>query len=254
MSRSQDWTTRCMHEMRYHSTACFLTLTYNDANLPDNYSINREHLTLFLKRVRKRMGAFRFFGCGEYGDINLRPHYHLLMFGHDFAEDRTLWRQTKTGYLTYRSPRLESLWTMGHSEIGSVTSESAGYVARYCIKKVNGEAAADHYTRMHPITGEVCTVSPEFLAFSNKPGLGRKWVEEFKGDIYPSDFIILDGKKRPVPRYYKKQLTEKEELRVSANRKRAALAHRHNNTDERLDTREQVMQERLDRLKRESDQ
>jgi len=36
---------------------------------------------------------------------------------------------------------------MGHCEIGALTFESAAYVARYIMKKVNGDLAAEHYKR-----------------------------------------------------------------------------------------------------------
>ena len=48
-------------------------------------------------------------------------------FGLDF-EDKKLW-SVRDGYRVYKSDQLEKLWPFGMSEIGSVTPESAGYVA-----------------------------------------------------------------------------------------------------------------------------
>ena len=55
----------------------------------------------------------------------------------------------------YRSPRLEKLWTLGNCEIGELTFESAAYVARYIMKKINGPMAKEHYKRYDPTTGEI---------------------------------------------------------------------------------------------------
>ncbi|AXH73209.1 MAG: replication initiator protein [Microviridae sp.] len=254
LERSQSWATRLRHEAQYHEATSFLTLTYDDAHLPDDYSVSTRELQLFNKRLRKAIGPFRFFACGEYGEKNLRPHYHMILFGHDFALTRTPWRKTASGFITYRSHLLEKLWTLGHSEIGTVTTASAGYVARYCLKKVGGDLAKEHYSRVHPITGQIVQVAPEFITMSNKPGIGSAWIEEFKSDVYPSDFVTLDGAKRPVPRYYAKRLTEMEQQLLKHERKMEAAKHAANNSDARLDTREQVQQSRLDRLTRELDE
>lgn len=248
LDRASNWATRIRHEASCHQVSSFLTLTYDNDHLPDDYSVSVRELQLFNKRMRKAMGSFRFFACGEYGDEGLRPHYHMILFGHDFSGDRQLWRQTSTGFLTYRSARLETLWTAGHAEIGSVTTESAGYVARYCLKKINGQQAEEHYQRLHPLTGEIVTVRPEFITHST--GIGREWIKKYKGDVFPSDYIILDGKKRPVPRYYKNKFAEAEQERVLLKRIAAARPHKANNTPERLAVREELQQIRAARLKR----
>lgn len=254
MERSQSWATRIRHEAGYHDATCFLTLTYSDAHLPDDYSVSVRELQLFNKRLRKAIGPYRFFACGEYGEKGLRPHYHMILFGHDFATTRKPWRTTKSGFITYRSELLEKIWTLGHSEIGTVTTASAGYVARYCLKKVSGEPAAQHYTRTHPLTGELVQVKPEFITMSTKPGIGRAWIDEYKSDVYPSDFVVLDGEKRAVPRYYLKQLDDQHQEEIKLERIQSARPHKPNNTPERLAIREEVQELRAARLTRELDE
>ena len=34
LERSRQWAIRCVHEASLHKHNCFITLTYNDANLP----------------------------------------------------------------------------------------------------------------------------------------------------------------------------------------------------------------------------
>lgn len=254
MSRADEWATRLYHEQQTHGTSSFLTLTFNDEHLPDTYSVSVRDLQLFMKRLRKHLGhgRVRYFGCGEYGDQGGRPHYHLIVYGFDFP-DRVPWRKTPTGHITYRSATLEKLWPYGHAEIGSVTTESLGYVARYVLKKVNGEAAEEHYKRVHPFTGQLVTVQKEFIVMSTRPGIGAAWYQRFKGDAFPSDFVVVNGKKKPIPRYYTKQLkaeSERSHLRVTAKRKQRAFRHAENNTPERLATRQEVQELRVQRLKR----
>lgn len=240
---------RLAHEAQMHTDKSFLTLTFSDDHLPEDYSVNTRDLQLFLKRYRKWLGhsGLRYFACGEYGDRNLRPHYHLAIFGHEFR-DLVPWRQTKTGFVTYRSAQLETLWPFGHAEIGSLTPQSAGYIARYITKKITGDRAAEHYARIHPITGELCQVTPEFLVMSK--GIGQQWFDRFQSDAFPSDFVIVDGKKRPVPRYYTKKLAEKEAAQIKLKRKGKAALHAANNTDRRLLVREESLSLKLSRLER----
>lgn len=253
MDRSRDWATRIWHEASCHQANSFLTLTYSDDHLPDDYSVSVVEMQKFMKRLRKKLGfRVRFFGCGEYGDENLRPHYHAIIFGHDFPEKR-LWRKLPSGHYSYRSEVLDTLWTKGHAEIGTVTLESAGYVARYIMKKVNGHQAAEHYWRKHPITGCEAQVRPEFICMSSRPGIGRQWYDRFSGDCFPSDFVVVDGQKRPIPRYYTKQLRKASEDQywdVKTKRGERADAHADNNTPERLAIREESQALRAARLKR----
>jgi hypothetical protein len=255
MDRALDWSTRITHEAMLHYNNCFLTLTYSDEHLPADYSVSVRTMQLFMKRFRKYMGECRFFACGEYGDGNLRPHYHVIIFGIDF-DDKYPWRKTGSGHLVYRSPSLEKIWTLGHSEIGTVTEKSAGYVARYCLKKVNGDPAEDHYKRVHPVTGEIVSVAPEFINMSRKPGLGGAWYDAFRCDAFPSDFVVIDGKKRPVPEYYIRKL-ERDDPAMYADvreaRREKARAHAENNTPERLRVREECHKLKLRRLRRELD-
>lgn len=249
LDRSQDWSTRLYHEAQLHEESSFLTLTFRDEDLPWDRSVSVRDVQLFMKRLRKAVGRVRFFACGEYGEANQRPHYHILIFGYDFP-DKVPWRLSPSGYPLYRSPMLEKLWPFGHCEIGEVTKQSAGYVARYCIKKVTGERARDHYTSVNPDTGEVAYLTPEFLVMSTKPGIGAGWYEKYSSDAFPSDFVTIDGSKVPVPRYYTKKLAEKELNQVKLKRLQRSIKHKSNNTPDRLAVREEIQVRRADLLKR----
>ena len=137
LERSRQWAVRCAHEASLYERNCMLNLTYNDANLPSDGSLDYRHFQLFMKRLRKRYGAkIRFYMCGEYGDTTHRPHYHALLFNFDF-DDKSYWRKSPTGYKLYWSKQLEELWTYGNSEIGAVFSERGLYRA-LCDEEADG--------------------------------------------------------------------------------------------------------------------
>lgn len=250
VDRSRQWAMRCLHEAKMHDQNCFVTLTYDDQSVPIDYSVKIRDWQLFMKRLRKRIGhnRVRFFAAGEYGDRLLRPHYHALLFGYDFP-DKVLYT-TRRKLEVYRSPLLAEVWPYGLHEIGSVTFQSAAYTARYCIKKVGGSAADEHYNRVSPVDGRCYRVSPEFAVMSRRPGIGTSWFERFKTDAFPSDYLIVDGKKVKPPKFYLDKLEEEEAKPVKRERKAFAVANRDNNTKERLAVREEVQSLRAKRLNR----
>lgn len=218
---SRQWAVRCLHESKLYNDNCFLTLTYNNENLPKDLSVSLEELQKFLKRFRRKIepNKIRYFGCGEYGEKqakkyggNLgRPHYHLCVFGFDFPDKKLLkagevrrWRSRffkGNNSDLYISESLQEMWKKGFHTIGEVTFNSAGYVARYVTKKLKltptqikrtGKTLDDHYQGREP----------EFAIMSKRPGLGAKWIEKYWNSIYPRDFIMLNGHKHKPGRYY----------------------------------------------------
>ena len=235
-----------------HEANSFVTLTYDPKHLPHDGGLQKDHHQKFLKRLRKEYGTVRYFLCGEYGEKLQRPHYHLCLFGIDFIEDRFPWRNHR-GNVYYRSPTLERLWKYGFSDITDLTWQTAAYAARYIMKKVNGPDAKDHYETVDPETGEIFNVQPEYVAASNRPGLGYEWFQRYKSDVYPKDFIVHDGTKHPVPRYYDKLLErENPELLEELKQKRqeSACLRQHDNTPERLKAREEFKQRQSKQLRR----
>lgn len=255
IDRSKAWAVRCMHEAQLHPQNAFVTLTYDDKHLPHDFSVAVRPLQLFLKKLRKSLPhKIRFFACGEYGEDDPdpfqgnRPHYHLLIFNHQFS-DLKLHSKTNNVPL-FTSQKLQNLWPYGFSTTGHVTYQTAAYVARYTIKKIGGDTAADHYTRVHPVSGQMVRVKPEFSTQSRRPGVGSAWFDTFKSDIYPCDFVIVDGKPHPVPKFYHLKLAEEEQ--TASKRKRVAHANKHraDNTPARLRVREAVLLDSTKQLKR----
>lgn len=251
LERSRQWAVRCLHEAKMHDSNCFITLTYDDVNIPEYHRLCIRDFQLFLKRLRKKFGnGIRYFHCGEYGEKDGRPHYHACLFGFDFP-DRKYWKTTKSGSKLYRSDLLESLWKYGYSSVGDVTFESAAYVARYICKKVNGKAAEKHYLDIGYIdkdTGEQFAKIPEYTTMSRRPGIGSKWFDEYNSDVYPSDEVVIRGKQVRPPRYYdnKIELLDPGYFEIlKAERVEKALKFSADNTIERLLDKKKVAQAKL---------
>lgn len=264
LERSRQWAIRIMHEASLYESNVFLTLTYRDEDLPSNGSLVLEHTQKFMKRLRKKYTGrkIRFYSCGEYGETTGRPHYHSILFNHDF-EDKKYLKSTENDHRIYTSEILDKIWSHGDCYIGSVTFESAAYCGRYVMKKLTGAREAEY--------GDLV---PEFQTFSRNPGVGAPWLHKYKTDVFPNDFCVVNGQKVRVPSYYDEKLKEPligtwvvddkdpkyksfypslqrtpTELR-KAKRLRSALKHSEDNTPERLAVREELQQRRIERLSR----
>lgn len=232
-----------------HEESCFITLTMNDEYLSSRenpYSLDKSEFQKFMKRLRKRYGKqIRYFHCGEYGEKNGRPHYHAIIFGMDF-EDKELF-QIRDEIRLYTSETLAKLWPYGFVTIGEVTIESCAYVARYVTKKINGKDAENHYIRWDPSTGEGIPIEPEYATMSRKPGIGKLWLEKYKNDVYPHDYVVMKKHKIRPPRFYDNQLSENELEKIKE--KRAAelpeVIDQYNEEMDRLWVKEAVKDNRL---------
>lgn len=216
---------RCVHESQMHENNCFITLTYDQLHLPIHGSLDVKHWQLFAKRVRKKVGKFRFFHCGEYGDKTMRPHYHALLFGVDFTNDPQAQIIKSGKHRLWRSPQLDRLWGKGHASVGALVYETARYVASYAIKKsgLSKEDRNRRLDRLHPGTGEVYQVKPEYTTMSRRPGLGASWQDKYgKTDLYPQDNLVLEGRTFRPPRFYDER-TPHEIFKKAIQRRRAEV-------------------------------
>ena len=266
LERSRQWALRCVHEAQLHDENCFITLTYNNENLPSDGGLVKRDYQLFMKKLRKHLGPkkIKFYQCGEYGSVRDsdgqvisgllgRPHYHAILFGHQFS-DLELYRE-KRGVKLYISETLAKIWGKGFVTVGEVTFESAAYVARYVVKKISGEQSELHYTKPDS-NGELHKVIPEYTTMSrggrNGHGIAHDWFINFKDDL-KKDFITQDGKKMKPPKYYD-DLMEKYEPEtfdvIKGNRRAAAKADNDNGPDRR-ESKEKVKKAQAKMLVRE---
>ena len=288
LDRAADDANRIIQEASLYENNRFITLTYRDWKikqsdwwktyafqdpmddnctdvhwkrgyyLPADHSLNKKHFQNFMKRLRGRFPGrrIRYYHCGEYGgdDSNLgRPHYHAALFDFQFPGEELL-HNYERGAL-FRSELLEELWPYGYSSIGQLTPQSAAYIARYCVKKITGVRAHQHYLREDEY-GNQYWLQPEYATRSLKPGLGAAFYEKFESDILPRDTLPVPGKGlvTKVPRYYEKLYERRhgaEALeQVKLKRREYRDAHQEEYTRSRLDQKLKVKQAQLGMLPR----
>ena len=257
LDKARDWALRCYHEASLYDNGLnnsFITLTYDDENLPPHDSLKKIHFQKFIRALRKKTKQkIRYYMCGEYGDLNGRPHYHAILFGYKFPNCKLV--NIRNENRVYTSPFLSQMWKYGTHEIGSVTYQSAGYVARYILKKQNGEYAEREYAIPDPETGELTGQQKQhpYTQMSLKPGIGKKWYDKNKSDLFPHDYAVApNGRKCPVPTYYRRLLEREDpelanELRTNRIEK---CSDNPDNTPDRLEVREFCKQKQAERLKR----
>lgn len=188
LNRASDWAVRIMHEKQMHKDACFVTLTYDQEHAPwvsdTQATLVKKDVQDFLKRLREQVKPvkIRYYLCGEYGEHGHRPHYHIIIFG--ISKD----------YAEWIIPRV---WSFGMVHCGSVTFDSAAYVARYCSKLLTGDKAI--WYKEH-------NVIPEFSLMSRCPGIGASWLEKYGSEVKAHHNVIIKGKKMAPPRYYRDKL------------------------------------------------
>lgn len=240
---SRQWAIRCALEAKQWKHNYFVTLTYDEEHVP-----LREHMTvdsrtgeitdietvmtllprdlqLFIKRLRTNAvreyntDNIRFFACGEYGPLNMRPHYHLILFNcplPDLVVDKY-----NDGYTYYRSKFLEKTWNKGFVLVTDFSFDTAAYVARYMLKKHKGKDG-DFYEKRG--------IVPEFTRCSRKPGIAKSYLDENTDFIYNYDqVIVVNGKGSPVrckpPKYFDRIFDgQNPELLDSIKSKRRATA------------------------------
>lgn len=191
---------RAYHESKMHENNIFLTLTYSEDHLESSTLIYkhwqdfikrlREHNTrnIYSKEERERL-YIPLMVTGEYGEKNKRPHWHALLFNYE-PKDKKPKYKTELGEQVYDSEHLTELWGKGNIEFGSVTLDSASYVARYAAKKLVHGNDQDH--AYHPLHRT-----------SSKRAIGRTWIERYFKHTFENGFVVLpNGQISKIPRYY----------------------------------------------------
>ena len=205
----EDWTTRIELEARQYQKeeVWFITLTYDDEHVPGMILKTGEimrkvqyvwkpgekapesvqtllypDIQKFLKRLRKAYrGKLRYFVAGEYGEQTARPHYHMILYGWKPTDLEHLYKIQHNGY--YTSKWLAELWGMGQIQIAQAVPATYRYVAGYVTKKmyeIDGKKANTYY--------ELGQQKP-FACMSLKPGLGDKYYQEHKEEIWRQGYI-----------------------------------------------------------------
>lgn len=196
LNRRRLWTHRLILESLKHENSIFVTLTYNPESLPEAGTLVPLHLQLFLKRLRTAISPqkIRFYAVGEYGELSGRPHYHLALFGigPEFTDV------------------ISRCWPFGSIDVGSLTLESAQYIAGYVVKKMTStddprlEGRHPEFSRMSLKPGIGAIAMPELIDFLSSD-MGRTLIDQ-SGDVPTA--LRHGGKMLPLGRYLRRKLRE----------------------------------------------
>lgn len=187
--KRQEWCFRLEQEFKYSHGALFVTLTYDQKHYPSRGSLDKRHVQLFLKRLRKRDGTnrIRYYCVGEYGSVGGRPHYHLLLFGGSESDIRSSW-------IDHRGDPI------GIVHCGSVNSRSVAYCTKYVIQKNDYEKNKER----------------PFALMSRAYGLGGRYLTDAMVQWHrenEANYCINSGLKVRLCRFYKSKIWYKEEER-----------------------------------------
>lgn len=188
-NRRLEWTIRIKEELKCADSAHFITLTYEDENLPyglSENSLDKTDLQKFFKRLRKTGEIVRYYAVGEYGTRTYRPHYHIILFNCKNVDN------------------IVKSWKLGFCKIDKVEGASIHYVTKYHVNKT-------HY----PNGSE-----KPFALISKKPAIGANYINRMQDyhEGYPDRafYTELGGRKQKLPRYYRQKLySESDNILIS---------------------------------------
>lgn len=190
--RQDDWTFRLSYEFKNSFSAYFITLTYNEDNIPlqiesgvTHRVLRKRDLQLFFKRFRKAIfpHKVRYFAIGEYGSKTLRPHYHAILFYSDKLDD-------------FYKP-IERSWSLGFVSVSEVHFNHFHYVTKYCTT-VSDLPSLLRRKEYRP-----------FSLSSRKPAIGYCYLTPPMVHYHRSSLStvsLLSGRKYSTPKYYREKL------------------------------------------------
>lgn len=223
-NKRSDWSLRLAHEQKSSSSAFFLTITYDDDNLPWNTTsglseVRKRDVQLFKKRLRKAQaaiggGRLRYYTVAEYGTEFDRPHYHSIMFNMHTDLLGFAPRLLVNNEAGIWSPELSALWKGGIVHVGNCNADSIGYVTKYVLNRVG-----DYWGRNKP-----------FALMSRKPGIGHDYIAKHTEWHHSGlkNYAQVDGVKLRLPRYYKERVfTDQSQRSAISNSTRALVLEKY---------------------------
>lgn len=226
--RASSWANRLLVEDKHSVSSWFVTLTYDDSSLPVLRQWNdrepclvrgfQDPLTFttdqwedyfdqtsvlvtkdfqdFFRRLRHISDIkFKYYLAAEYGSKTFRPHAHVVLFC-----DRVVDRD-------HLAEMIGSAWSFGMTRLDTLSPALIRYATKYICKT----PSEDNYYRM------LCDLGfPQFSLMSKK--LGIAYLEDAKlqhSDGTPESvyYLLDDGTKSLLPRYYRDKLYDDRQKR-----------------------------------------
>jgi len=148
-----DWDTRIRVELNgCKKNKYFLTLTYNEINVPykkckngEIYrNLDKEQFKSYINRVKQHL-KFKYFACGEYGDHGDRPHYHMIVWDLEHIRDKNNQRDISKEYyheLFFRYwKNTKTKQFLGDIQLEQLKVNSPTYLLKYLLKQQINEKA-----------------------------------------------------------------------------------------------------------------
>lgn len=185
----QDWLFRITKEMERAHTPLFVTLTYDEQNVPITPSgkktLKKSDVQDWMKRLRHHYKKhsnekIRYYIVGEYGTKTTRPHYHAIL-------------------LNMRLPEIiQETWGKGFTYSPTVRNGGVSYVLKY-VSKERGKWTDDRQR--------------EFSLVSN--GIGENYITDETRRYHTSNIrnayvTTGNGLKIRMPKYYKEKIYDEE--------------------------------------------
>lgn len=195
--RVNSWVFRMEQEMKISTSCHFLTLTYDNDQVPltknNMMTLDKSDLQKYWKRLRKlnRKSKIRYYAVGEYGGTTRRPHYHAIVFNSTYDALVDAWSINGK--------------PIGHVHIGNVSPASIAYTTKYIDKDSRIPEHANDFRQK------------EFSTMSK--GLGENYITSqvkayHKASLSRNYVTRPGGVKVPLPRFYRDKIyTEKEKRR-----------------------------------------
>lgn len=252
VNKRRLWTHRIMLESMCYEDNAFVTLTYNDDNLPPGGTLSPDHLKNWQKNLRYHSGLnLRFFSVGEYGEKTNRPHYHAAIFGYKGCASLS----PKCACTFCQTLRIS--WKKGHVLNGTLSKDSASYIAGYVTKKMTDRNPEEKYEKLikkgkHDLAHDykervIDTLNgrfPEFARMSNRPGIGAPALPTIQSMLETDygcdllqelqdvpDLIKLGGKEMLLGSYLKNKLRERIGVNDETKEKKLSLLRAENITE-----------------------
>lgn len=182
-----SWAGRLYIEDLQSESSWFITLTYNEKNVPriktGEPTFNLLHIQNLMKQLRKEI-KLRYYLCAEYGEEMFRAHYHALFF---------FKRKVSYSEIYFL---LERFWSQkGFIKIRKIIPKDYKYVSKYLTTKLTGNFRTSFIEQ----TG----LLPEFSVMSRNPGIGYILDYERLRNIMNDKKIYGNNAFYPISRYYK---------------------------------------------------
>lgn len=202
INKSRVWKARILLEAGCYQDNSFVTLTYNDDNLPQHRSLCKPDLQKFFKRFRYYTKGLniRYYAVGEYGELGphlvkgvidpgKRPHYHACLFGIGKEYESVI----------------NNAWLKGNIDLGELNNESAAYITGYITEKEfkkddkNIGFRTPVFSVMSKMDGGIGTSAIKYI--KNK----TEYNKALQGSI-PQ--VRVAGKLMPIGRYMQEKLED----------------------------------------------